>query len=305
MWLEGESEQVPRGAGKGFMGVGSGRKEGGVVFAALMPHAPILIPDVANDELKWVTDTVAALKTTADRLIRRRPHAVVVVSPHSPRKFGAFGLWSCERLIGNFSAFGAVHSALDLPNDSNLAAEIKKQARGAGLQTWDIPGAPLDYGAMVPLWYLAQAGWNGPTVVLGLNYPGEEGLPELGIAIARAAARLKLRLAIVASGDMSHRLALCAPGGYEPRASIFDKELIHVLADGAYAGLKNFDHELQQVAGEDALDSTLIALAAANWQTKGHEVLSYESPFGVGYGVAVLLDADTPVQPREDVRRGV
>jgi AmmeMemoRadiSam system protein A len=50
----------------------------------------------------------------------------------------------------------------------------------------------------------------------------------------------------------------------------------------------DFDPELQDLAAEDAVDSTLVAASAVNWNAAGHEVLSYEGPFGVGYGVAIL-----------------
>ena len=130
-------------------------------------------------------------------------------------------------------------------------------------------------------------------MILSLNYPSEGGLRALGRALAAAAARLGKRIAVVASGDMSHRLTPDAPAGYDPRARQFDNEFIACLRRGAYGDLEHFDRKLQKLAGEDALDSTIVALAAVNWATTGHEVLSYEGPFGVGYGVAVLFDAES------------
>jgi aromatic ring-opening dioxygenase LigB subunit len=85
-----------------------------------------------------------------------------------------------------------------------------------------------------------------------------------------------------------------APAGYEPRAQDFDRTFFALLRRGAYREFEQFDPVLQEIAGEDALDSTLVALAAVNWSATGHEVLSYEAPFGVGYGVAVLFDAQRP-----------
>ena len=55
--------------------------------------------------------------------------------------------------------------------------------------------------------------------------------------------------------------------------------------------------DLQDLAAEDAVDSTLVAAAAANWDAAGHEVLSYEGPFGVGYGVAILYQAPLQSAP--------
>jgi AmmeMemoRadiSam system protein A len=113
-------------------------------------------------------------------------------------------------------------------------------------------------------------------------------LVELGEAIAAAARRAGRRVALVASGDMSHRLQPGAPAGFHPRAKEFDCAFIECLRAGDYHKLLNFDSELQDLAAEDALDSTLVAASAVNWNAAGHEVLSYEGPFGVGYGVAIL-----------------
>jgi len=272
---------------------------GGVLFAALMPHAPILIPLVGGEERKASAATTAALQRAVTRLVARNPDAVLVVSPHAPRRLGAFGLWSGNRLRGNFERFRAPEAAVDLPNDLALGAELKLQMRRCGLQTWEIPSQCLDHGALVPLWHLADAGWSGPTAVLALNYPGEGGLAQLGQAMAAAANELGKKLAIIASGDMSHRLTPTAPAGYDPRACDFDRAFIDCLRRGVYHELEQFDPELQQLAGEDALDSTLAAVAAVNWDSCGHEVLSYEGPFGVGYGVAVLFDPKVPTTPAE------
>jgi aromatic ring-opening dioxygenase LigB subunit len=255
-----------------------------------MPHAPVLVPEVGLAAFESVAPSAAALKAVAGRLIERSPGAVVVISPHSPRKRGAFGVCTGERLHGSFAGFGAPKAAVDLPNGLELAVALEAQARLAGLQTWQIPPRPLDHGALVPLWYLAKAGWAGPVVVLSLNYPGEKGLSALGRAIAGAADAVGKQIAVVASGDMSHRLTLDAPGGYEPSARDFDHRFIAQIRCGDYRGLDRFYPKLQELAGEDVLDSTRVALAAVNGEATGHEVLSYQGPFGVGYGVAVLFD---------------
>jgi pyruvate formate lyase activating enzyme len=281
------------------MSVAPSERAGGIHFAALMPHAPILVPEVGRERLQTMGASVAAMKTAAARLIAEQPQSVVVISPHSPRKSGAFGLWNGSQLRGSFHQFGAPSAEVELPNDLRLRAEVIVQARQMGLRTWDIPGEPLDHGALVPLWYLVNAGWSGPTVILSLNYPGEGQLTELGRALADAVSKLNLRVALVASGDMSHRLTPDAPAGYEPRAGEFDQQFISSLRRGAYGELKILDSDLQKLAGEDVLDSTLVGLAAADWQAMGHEVLSYEAPFGVGYGVAVLFDADV-ADPRNE-----
>lgn len=266
-------------------------------IAVLMPHAPILVPAVGGERLCDADATVSALREVSARVVAAAPEAVVLVSPHSPRHPTAFGIWQTPRLRGSFAEFGAPEAVVDLPNDAALAAGIATQARAAGLPTWDITQRALDHGALVPLWHLADAGWRGPTVVLSLNHPFAGGLEELGRAIAAAAGQLGRHVAFVASGDMSHRLKLGAPAGYDPRAKQFDRTFIEILERGDYRGLARLDADLQELAAEDAVDSTVIATVAAGGSAAGHEVLSYEGPFGVGYGVAILFDSTARPTP--------
>jgi aromatic ring-opening dioxygenase LigB subunit len=261
-----------------------------VNFSVLMPHAPVLVPALGDARADFVAGTVQAMREASRRLVDTNPEALVLVSPHSPRQPGRFGIWDGKRLCGTFAAFGAPWERLELPADRQLADAIFQEASARGLAMWKIAGHELDHGAVVPLWFIVEAGWNGPTVVLSLNYPGEPGAVDLGEALACAAARCGTRVAMVASGDMSHRLTPGSPAGYDPRAEAFDRWLIRTIDNGDYRSLREADPELEQLAGEDALDSVLIAAGATGFDATGHDVLSYEGPFGVGYGVAILHD---------------
>lgn len=140
-------------------------------------------------------------------------------------------------------------------------------------------------------------------MIVGLNYPGEGGLDELGLAIAATARKLRRRTAIIASGDMSHRLTRSAPAGYDPDAHRFDETFVGLLRDGAFSGIRQIDPALRERAAEDVVDSTRVALAASGYRTPGHhEVVSYEGPFGVGYGVAILFETQQSERARPATR---
>jgi AmmeMemoRadiSam system protein A len=264
------------------------KSEGQVIIAALMPHAPVLVPAVGGKRGNRAAASVNGMIEAARRIVRAGPETVVLVSPHTPRRRMAFAIRAGGRISGSLAQFGAPAAAVELPADEPLAATIAEEAGLRGLNVWWLRDAELDHGAVVPLWHLADAGWRGPTVVIGLNYPGEPGLVELGEAIAGSARRAGRRVAVVASGDMSHRLQPGAPAGFHPRAKEFDGAFIECLRAGDYRKLPDFDPELRDLAAEDAVDSTLVAASAVNWNATGHEVLGYEGPFGVGYGVAIL-----------------
>jgi aromatic ring-opening dioxygenase LigB subunit len=99
------------------------------------------------------------------------------------------------------------------------------------------------------------------------------------------------RLAWIASGDMSHRLAEDGPYGLHPSGEKYDQEFIKLLKAKDVPGILNFDPKLIEEAGECGLRSFCMLLGALaggkiNWQPK---VLSYEAPFGVGYLTARLF----------------
>ncbi len=253
-----------------------------------MPHAPILIPSVAGEREGKVQSTIDAMRETARRAIATRPDAIVLISPHSPRLQEAFGIWDGERLFGTLKLFAAPHEGVDFPCDAFLSDQIARHAGQRGLRTEPIAGMALDHGAVVPLWFLAEAGWRGPVVVLALSAAEDSRVVGLGEAVADAAARAGKRVAFIASGDMSHRLTADAPCGFDARGAQFDRWLIGNLRRGAHRELLDSSANLKRAAREDALDSVLAGLGATGFDATGSEVLSYEGPFGVGYGVAIL-----------------
>lgn len=265
--------------------------QGQVIWAGLMPHPPIVVPGVGRGRERDAGRTCDAMTTLAQRVASQKPNRLVVISPHSPRRRGMFGVWHEARHRGNLGQFGAPDEAVDLPNDVKFAETLKHKAREAGLVLWDVFDEDLDHGAIVPLCYFRDAGWKGPTVIIGLNYPGEGQLMELGHAIAQTAELQPGATAVLASGDMSHRLIPNAPGGYHPQAHKFDEYFISLVRAGDYDKVCRIPPELEALAGEDVIDSSLIALAAVNMRNDQHEVLNYEGPFGVGYGVAQFFSA--------------
>lgn len=262
-----------------------------IAIAALMPHPPILIPAVGKERLANVKSSLDSMREISREILAANPETVVLISPHSPRSPYAFGVWTCAELHGTFAPFNAPDAGVSLPVDGGFVQALAQVGPRAGVQFSAIAGGHLDHGAAVPLWFLMEAGWKGPTVVIALNTPGAGGLHGLGRAIALAAETLGRRIAIVASGDMSHRLIPGAPAGFEPTAKEFDARFIELLRAKAYRDIERIPAALQARAAEDVVDSTAVALAATGWKTGSGRVLSYEGPFGVGYGVAVLYSA--------------
>jgi aromatic ring-opening dioxygenase LigB subunit len=254
-------------------------------FAGLMCHAPIVIPAVGGDRLAECAATTRAMQRLAARVVEHCPEVLVIVSPHTPRALKDWSLVDGPRIRGDLGAFGAPQARIDLP----AATSLRSRLLAHSVPTRAVLLDSLDHGAMVPLWFLAQAGWSGPTLIVGL--PWQETTAAQMAQALRGVCALP-RAAVVASGDMSHRLAPGAPAGYHPRAVEFDKFVVRQLQKGNPTGLREMDPQLRTLAAEDVVTSTLVAWGAVEDRREGHEVLAYEGPFGVGYCEAVLFDEE-------------
>jgi AmmeMemoRadiSam system protein B len=263
----------------------------GIVFAGIAPHPPLLVPEVGGNRIEQVADSQRALREFSRRLVATNPEAVVVISPHSPLDPRAFTARGSELLKGDFRDFHAPAVKLEFGNDFELLNAIKRAAALEGVELREFSqDHPLDHGAMVPLYYLQEAGWAGPIVVIGFTLQPNEKHLAFGRAIEEASRAINRRVALVASGDLSHRLIVGGPYDYEPTAHLFDEQVVEAIATGDPDGIINIDPGLRNRAGECGYRSIIIALGSVGETLRDHQVLSYEGPFGVGYMVAVLVD---------------
>ncbi|RMG54876.1 MAG: AmmeMemoRadiSam system protein A [Acidobacteria bacterium] len=266
--------------------------EQAVTFTCFSPHPPIIVPEIGRDRLNEVTQTVEGLRQVMRRLVAAAPDSVVVISPHAPRDPRSFSAYTGPRLRGDFAPFLAPHVEIEFPNDVPLLSRIATLCHDRGLSIWMIPaGRELDHGALVPLYFLREAGWTSSIVVFGLPFEIDiDRHFRFGACIAEAARQLHRKIALIASGDMSHRLTPDAPYEYHPRAHLYDERIVAAVASGAVDDILNIDPALRELAGEDTYQSLLVALGANGKKFHRPQVISYEGPFGVGYLTAILAD---------------
>ena len=144
----------------------------------------------------------------------------------------------------------------------------------------------LDHGILVPLHYIREAGCHDIAIIaLSIAYLPLLELYQTGLLIRHAAERLGRRVAIVASGDMSHHLKSDGPYSYHPDGPRFDQAMRDMLARGDVAGILEMDEGMRRNAGECGYRSVVMMLGALDGISFEPEVFSYEGPL-VGYLVA-------------------
>jgi len=270
-----------------------GNIEGVFVF----PHPPIMVEEVGKKETGKVKETIRGALEAAGRIAAIKPDTVIIITPHGTLMRDAMTISSDERLEGSFSSFGAPEVRLGFDNDLELVDAIMERAdkREAFCipmhedvkKTYRLePG--LDHGAMVPLYFITRKFSSFKLVHITYSLLSREQHYGLGTAIKEAVSALDRKVAVIASGDLSHRLTKDAPAGFDPRGGEYDKKYMELIKAGDVKGLMSISGSFLEQAGECAYNSTLVALGCMEGSGIKGEVLSYEGPFGVGYCVAEL-----------------
>jgi aromatic ring-opening dioxygenase LigB subunit len=207
---------------------------------------------------------------------------------------------------------------MNVPVDAQLTATVASTAgaRGIPVALAGFAGndptesaMPLDWGTMVPLWFVGHgrnlAGYGD---VLGPN-PAEDvgppvvivtpsrGLPratlvEFGVAVGEAAGRDGRRVAFVASCDWAHTHE-GGRYGVHPIAAEVDAAVVAALRDDDPGRLIDLDERKVEDAAIDGLWQTLILAGVMRHTPMRGEVLSYEAP--PAYATGMIVAAFTPV----------
>lgn len=193
-----------------------------LIFAAISPHPPLLLPSVGEEEDKEkINNTLRAVKTLGARFTQKKIDKIIITSPHR------------------------------------------------------------DWGFNVPLHFIGE-NFEGPIEKILTGPESPRFYFKKGKRMREKIKSSKLRVAFIASGDLSHRLREDGPYGFHPQGPKFDEALVEALKKKKVEEILELAEKFPQ-AGECGLRSIsclLGVLDGSSWQA---EILSYEGPLGVGY----------------------
>ena len=264
-----------------------------IVAAFAVPHPPLIIPDVGRGKERGIQATVDAYKELGRRAAELAPDTIVISSPHATLYRDYFHISPGTSARGSFASFGAPQAAYEARYDTALVSEIVKlcEARGISAGTGYERDPRLDHGTMITLHFIGARCPNARVVRIGLSGFSPAEHYRLGVAVRDAAAALDRRVLYVASGDLSHKLEQGGPYGFAPEGPIFDERVTGDFASGNLLDLLCVDPSLAERAAECGLRSFQMMAGALDGTPVRAELLSYEGPFGVGYGVAAFTPA--------------
>lgn len=254
-----------------------------LVFAAITPHPPLLIPNVGKTELDKIKKTKSAMEQLEQDLYLAKPEIIVVISPHGSFFQDAFTLNSHPNFTSDFEQFGDFTTKTTWKGSESLAATILNSTMDKGLPTQPISEEKLDHGSSVPLYYLTQHLPDLKILPIGYSALDNKTHLQFGELLKDIIMQSNKRIAVIASGDLSHGLTSNAPAGYSKTGKDFDKKLIELLETRNTLGIINMDAKFVKEAVECGYRSFLILLGILKNMDYQFKNYSYEGPFGVGY----------------------
>ncbi len=258
-----------------------------IVFAAVVPHSPLLLKGIGKDHTKKLAKTVAAMADIEQRLYLTRPDTLCIISPHGNVMPDAFGINLSAEYATSFKDLGDFKTSKTFRSDFMLIDRIQRSIRK------DLPlvlqsDENLDYGFGVPLHLLTEHIKNPaiiPITTAGLDYKVHF---DFGKAMRDEMLNSNKRIAVIASSDLAHTLTKDAPGGFSKHGAEFDVKVQELLAHRNVPGLLQMDPGVCKAAKECGLRPMLVALGLLDGIDYTANILSYEGPFGIGYLVSHL-----------------
>ena len=264
-----------------------------LVYACIAPHGEEVVPALAGKKLQLFAPTRKAMKALAADMRRENPDTIVVATPHNLRLQKHIGVVTAQYSSGSVTeGRGTIklRAACDVDFCNEVVAEAEKSglpvvAANFGALEGPMSDLAMDWGTLIPLWFLLKgAGLKSRVAIVTPS----RGIPlrqnfEFGRAVARVAARVKKRVAFVASADQAHAHRRNGPYGFDRRAAEYDRLVVDAVRGDSLESLMSLKPDFIEGAKPDSLwQLSMLAGALSVVAMKG-ELLSYQAPtyFGV------------------------
>lgn len=281
-----------------------------LVATAIAPHGFPIIPALSDDAEGGLT-TRRQMQTLGAFFIQREVDAVVIAGPHGIRADGFFAIVDAARVAGTLRWQGR-QVELNAPCDRSLIESIAARTvdDGSPVARVSFAGnradqavAPLDWGGLVPLWFLGHdQNESGTGDVLGPAPEREGGPPavlitpsrtlsldsmiDFGTSIGKAIRDDPRRIGFIASCDWAHTHRQDGPYGFHESAAKVDAKVVDAIERNALKDLMNLSGAEVESAAIDGLWQTLMLAGIQDVTPFELQLHSYEAPTYYGMIVA-------------------
>ena len=261
-----------------------------VLAAYMVPHPPMIVPEVGRGSEKQIEATRAAYVRVAEDIAGLKPETIIISSPHATMYSDYFHISPGHEAEGSFAQFHASQVRFSEVYDESLVQSVARLAKENGIRagTMGLRDKALDHGTMVPLYFIRQLYADFMLVRVGLSGLPLEEHYRLGQIIRRAVEETGRKAVYVASGDLSHKLQSYGPYGFAEEGPVYDQRIMDVCGRAAFGELFDFDEAFCERAAECGHRSFVMMAGALDGLAVEAKQLSHEDVTGVGYGICIF-----------------
>ena len=123
-----------------------------LVGAFIVPHPPLIIPEVGKGEEKMIAATIESYREVAKRIADLNPDTIIITSPHTIMYSDYFHISPGRSAKGDFGRFGAKKVAIHVNYDEEFVEALEACAEREGIEAGTLgeKDPSLDHGTMVP-----------------------------------------------------------------------------------------------------------------------------------------------------------
>lgn len=258
-----------------------------ITFAAFTPHSPLLLQTIGKENTKALQETKDAMQKLSEELYASRPDVILTISTHRNAYKDAFSLNMHKTYEVDFQEFGDHQTKGTFQPDLEFMTQIQRRMRTESLPFTLESDAVLDYEVGVPLVLLTNNLPNTHIIApVRYSFLSPKAHVEFGRILKDVCVTSSKRIAVIASGDLSHTLSSDAPAGFHASGKEVDESILESIKNMSLSQLLSIDETSLVESHECAYRPLLILFGLLEKMRIRPEILSYEHPFGVGQLVA-------------------
>lgn len=166
----------------------------------LMPHPPIIIPDIGKGEEKKIEETSLACNKIGREVADIKPDTIIIITPHATMFSDAISISDEERISGDLSQFRCTNIKMDIPIDKEFNVKLGTACHVEGIPSVLVDSEllrrynvnyELDHGSIVPLYFINKYYNDYKLVHITYSMIGDINLYKFGMEIKKCSRKIK------------------------------------------------------------------------------------------------------------------
>lgn len=173
-----------------------------VVYSAIIPHPPLLIPFFQSKNQQLLKDLLLSINQVKEHLYHKNIDTVIIISPHSTTTNEIISINSAATFNLDFSTFGDLSVYPEQKNDLDMIGLIHDHINNLVILNNQ---QAVGYDQAIPIALLSQ---NLPVKYVLINVANAtiEQIKNFTTLLSPLLHLQHQRIALIASGDLSHQL---------------------------------------------------------------------------------------------------